>query len=409
MNYSDKDNINNKKIEIYSNISNEELNNIELINENTTLIITDIRDTEKEYSKDLEKIINKYYESNKNFNLLFEIRRRNQLYNLIPLLYKCKDKNITIICDHIKYNIKDYLLENEKLDKYIIDIKNSNLSPLEKYLKVYNTVKKFKPYKENENNLNQARKIKYILDNEYIVCVGYSNLLIELLNRVDIEACDYATNVYDYELNTKEGHARTIVNIKDDKYNINGYYIADATWDNHLNKYDTYNYALRPFHSMQKSEDSFQLVTCDYILDNKDFKEFCTKLNVYLNKKINNGITLLNAYQSIFFVITKLLEQLDNQIFDKIINYISVPEYKRNEQFYEKFLTEIGHHIVKKSNNEIEPNIIAQAASQAKFYNEDIPEQFVQAYKDKVLKEYKDYKYDIIDNKLIDKNKKNTI
>ena len=405
--FNEKDNLkNNNKIEIYSNIKNDELSHINTLNENTTLIIINNSNSQKEYTKDLYRIINKYYKLNKNFKLLFEIEHRKQLYDLIEILKKCKDKNINIICDHIKYPINEYLKENEKLENIVRNIKTSNMSPLEKYFAIYNIVKKYKPYKENEDNLKQARKIKYILDNEYIVCVGYSNLLIELLNRVGIEACDYSTSIYDYKTNKKEGHARTIVNIIDNKYNVNGYYIADPTWDNHLNKYDTYIYALRPFCSMQKSEDCFQLVTSDYILDNKDFNEFCIKVNIYLNKRIYNGSNLLDSYNSIFYVITKLLEEIDIKKYNELKNYIDIPEYERKEQFYEKFLTEIGHYIVEKSNKEINPNIIAKATSQAKFYNENIPNSFIQAYANKVIKEYADYNYEIKDEKLIEKQEK---
>lgn len=394
---------NKNKIEINSNTKSEELENINLINENATLIIRNVDTIKDAYTNDLNRIISIYYKLNKKTKLLFEIERRKELYELIPLLRKCKGKNIRIICDHIEYTVEEYIIEHEKLENCINDIKNSKMSPLEKYFAVYNIVKKFKPYKENKEDLKQARKIKYILNNNYIVCMGYCNLLIELLDRIGIEACDYVTNVYDYELNKKEGHARTIININDDKYNVNGYYIADVTWDNHKNKNDTYDYALRPFHSMQKSEDSFELVTCDYILDNKDFNEFCTKINIYLNKKTNRGMHLLNAYNSIYIVIMNLLKQIDYDKYEDIIKYINRNEQERNEQFYEQFLTEIGHYIIKKSNKEIPVDIIAQAIAEAKFYNENVPESLKKAYEAKIIREYADYCYDINDEKLIEK------
>ena len=62
--------------------------------------------------------------------------------------------------------------EEKKLEELVKDIKTSNLSQFEKFIAVYNIVKNYKEFKENENNRDQARALRYILDNEYMVCVG---------------------------------------------------------------------------------------------------------------------------------------------------------------------------------------------------------------------------------------------
>lgn len=398
-NYTENDLKTKNEFEIYSNIDDSSLEHINLIKDNSKVEIINIRNTEEEYIDDILRILDICNKKNKKITISFEVYNRKILYKFIEQLKKYSTQKIEFKCDMQEYTISEFLEENEKLEQIVKDIKESNMSPLEKYMGVYNIVKKFKPYKENETDLDQSRYIKYVLNNEYMVCLGYSTLLDDLLNRVGIESYIYKNKVsnYDDKANLIEsgGHARTIVNIKDDKYNIDGYYIADATWDNHKNVGDTYNYSLRPFESMQKSEDLFSLEEIDYILDNKTFSDFCIKINILLNKKIKQGRELIESYESIFNSIKTLLHELDSKEYKNLQKYIETDEYERTEKFYEEFLTEVGHYIVNKSNKEIKPETLAQAASIAKFYHEDIPEAFKLAYEDKIKREYKDYTYEI--------------
>src|SRR5574344_594968 len=106
---------------------------------------------------------------------------------------------------------------------------------------VYDIVKNYKPYKENSKQLEEYRYLRYILNNDYMLCVGDAKLLTTLLKRGGIKSTDYSTSVdtsYDHGY-TKEdkpvtlaGHARAMIHIDDDKYHVHGYYIADPTWDN---------------------------------------------------------------------------------------------------------------------------------------------------------------------------------
>ena len=125
----------------------------------------------------------------------------------------------------------------------IKDIKRDYLSHLEKYMAVYEIVKKFKEYKESHNDIFESKEMSQILFNNYIVCVGFSRLLVELLNKVGISSKDISLDVdtsYErgFTLEEKiakfEGHRRVLVNLVDPKYNIDGFYMADPTWDNDL-------------------------------------------------------------------------------------------------------------------------------------------------------------------------------
>lgn len=132
-----------------------------------------------------------------------------------------------------KLTVDEIIKMNKLLDLFVSDIKTSNLTPFEKYIAVYNIVKSFKKYRIFEDNEfkdfiynDESRSVYLILNNLYMVCDGYSKLLETLLERVGIENISLES--------VKLNHALNYVNLVDDKYGINGFYICDVTNDNEL-------------------------------------------------------------------------------------------------------------------------------------------------------------------------------
>ena len=76
------------------------------------------------------------------------------------------------------YDLEEYKQEEEKLERLVEPIKSSNLSPLEKFIAVYNIVKKFKKYKEKEKlDSKEAKKeAKEVLEKYKDILVGYSEI-----------------------------------------------------------------------------------------------------------------------------------------------------------------------------------------------------------------------------------------
>ena len=116
-----------------------------------------------------------------------------------------------------------------RLDVLKISIKNvidSNLSPFEKLICCYNITKSFKKYNDSPkgtlDNL-PPRSLYQVLVNEYMVCVGYSQMLRFLLNECGIDCVVYDDNEHTHEL--------VYATINDDKYGIHGYYKLDPTND----------------------------------------------------------------------------------------------------------------------------------------------------------------------------------
>lgn len=154
------------------------------------------------------------------------------------------DKSLKQKCTNIKYIIK-YNLSNIEahyedvssscdevllaLDK-IIAIKNKllkyNLSPFEQIMYVYDIIKN-RLYKKDNTNYINSRDIVKILNGESIVCLGYSKLFEAILTELNIKS----TIILLANDNTDIGHARNMVVVNDNKYNLNHILFFDVTSD----------------------------------------------------------------------------------------------------------------------------------------------------------------------------------
>ena len=109
------------------------------------------------------------------------------------------------------------------------------LSSFELYTKLYEIVKDFKEYKMEEENMHyrESRSVSEILFNDYIVCAGYVNLLQTFCKRFGLTTGYMTVSVMhdEQENSTITYHARLFVYLKDEKYDIDGVYISDPTWD----------------------------------------------------------------------------------------------------------------------------------------------------------------------------------
>lgn len=297
--------------------------------------------------------------------------------------------------------LEDLKRENDLLELMISDIKNSNYSPFEKYIAVYNIVKKFKEYKENKENDAESKYVSRILLNDYMVCAGYSLLLEELLYRVGINSYYHSVCVdtsYDEgftmeeKLVEKEGHARLIVNINDPKYNIHGFYKADPTWDNDL-EFDYYNYALIGSKKNEVERRYFYLENIDFLLNSETFEDFATNINLILDRfqkiynmscESNDSMSKTKSYVRVIKLILTLLKDLDSKKYiDLSRRYQEVSKENNNYNFdlANEFFTEVGHYFVGHYGKDIPIDTIIDAAC---VVNKD-----VFGFNDEQLKEYR--------------------
>lgn len=172
---------------------------------------------------DIEDIIaiatglTKWQSTLKSVNLKLE----NKTYQELETI----DENIKSLPLKIKYGTDDcsydeFMLMRATIDWYKKIIMEQNLSPAEKTCFAYDIVKSF-PYNESMEDQMNSRQIPKVIKTGNIVCVGYAKLLTQLLNELGVKA----------EMFTAGFHARNIIHLDDDKYNIHGVYTIDATWD----------------------------------------------------------------------------------------------------------------------------------------------------------------------------------
>lgn len=389
--YTIKDLKEKKYILLTPPMTDEEISNFIYINDNAIIKISPSSFEsydELSYFNYISNLIEKLSTHNKSYNIELRVNQRSVLEKSLLLKNVPKNINIIIKNDLHTYDLSTYIEEEKKLDSLVEPIKSSSLSPLEKYLAVYNIVKNFKPYKENIEHPEQARYLRYILDNEYIVCVGYSSLLKNLLDKVGIDNLTISVSVdtsYDNGF-TKDntildykGHARNIIRINDPKYNINGIYLADATWDNSKGQNnDLYLNSLMTFDRKKEASRLEKLNNYDLLFDFHDFKDFSQKLNYYLNtnvkKSYGNGYIdkIIKTYKNLFKEIITILNELDhdkylyfmNKYYQKLSNYNMTIEVI--EPLICNFLTEYAEYIIPLSNNNIKLSTILLAANVVK-------------------------------------------
>lgn len=339
--------------------------NIKYFNDTTVLEILNQPKNEEDYQK-LFNLVNLLDKAGKKNVIKIEVKKRSE-FNKVFGKKTFDNINLVVHNDLYDYSHKEYLKEEEKLDNLITPLVGKELSPLEKYMAVYNIVKNYKKYRENKNQLEESRYLRYILDNEYMVCVGYAKLLEVLCERVGVNVVCYGMNVdvsYDdgYTLEDKPveaaGHERCIISIDDDKYNVHGLYIVDPTWDNALDE-NRLNHVLMTFDKMQVGK---RMVFYSYytpILDIHNFKEYSDQIKYLVKKRLEASSTgnLLSVYE---LVIKDILDTINcDSKYDYFIDKLSTI---RKEKEYEDFFIELGNYLLTRTNKEISDEVILNAA-----------------------------------------------
>lgn len=318
---------------------------------------SDILNILSQYSIPLFSIIlNVVNRCKKNYTKLNSIYEADKVYfecdknNLLKVLSLCENTNFPVVIDGTKISLEEY---KELLDEYDFNkltnrnikvyyqkyneaisifelynvscqinfiakkIKKYNLSPFEQLILVYDIVKNNVYTKENANDSPFAsRTLNNILNNDYIVCAGYvtmANAILKSLgSNVTSILCDNDT------------HCRGLVYIKDKKYNIDGVYVFDPTFDRKMdndNEYfiDNYNYFALPYDIAEKSShtglfDIFEL-TIDELheifsgddLDDNDYN---------IEQKLKKQLNICDDMKTIFSLI-------DNDRFDLFMDKLN--------------------------------------------------------------------------------------
>lgn len=81
-------------------------------------------------------------------------------------------------------SLKQYIYNEQILYDMVREAKD--YSPLEKFIYVYDIIKRFKEYQENNQDKHLSRDLYEIIYNNYIVCSGFTELQYDLLNKLNV-------------------------------------------------------------------------------------------------------------------------------------------------------------------------------------------------------------------------------
>ena len=148
------------------------------------------------------------------------------------------NKNVKVDYQEANTPIKLNTLHNLSLfiGNIVSDINKYNLSNLEKIMYVYDIVK-YRIYNKDEDNYLNNRDLDKVTSGNTIVCSGFSNLFNAILMSLDIKAMPLISKT--------ANHQRSIVYVNDSKYDIDGIYVFDPTWD--CRKKESENYYLERY------------------------------------------------------------------------------------------------------------------------------------------------------------------
>lgn len=166
------------------------------------------------------------------------------------------------------------------------DIKKLNLSPMETIMYVYDLVRnRVYTHELEDESATKSRDLKEVMFGDKIVCLGYANYFSALLYYLGI----YSDIVLLYEKENGinvSGHARNLVYVKDSKYDIDGVYYFDPTWDSKKKENNnTYLYRYNYFAKTRSFMDNDK----NHKFDDQKFPLYSKDMYNEIRKIINEG------------------------------------------------------------------------------------------------------------------------
>ena len=328
-----------KKFVITMPVDNEDFVPLQYSDQNALINLqrSEIYD-EESYFNDLKNVFKLLSKYNHHFNITITVDNR-RIFNESKLLEELPSNiNLRIKNYDSEYKVSEYKENDNQINEFVKYIKDSNLSQFEKFMEANRFVSNFKKYTKVKSNArnksNRSRDLKYILNNKYIVCKGYAELLNAILDELNIPCTSYhtASNIIDDKNNieNKTGHRRNIVKIDDDKYNIHGIYLTDATYNNTLGE-NTNTCSIFTFDELKGKYKIESLQEEDLLLDFHNKEEFYRKINYYLSKFVFTK-NEVGAYTKLYKKILIILERLD---------------YDKYKYFYDKYSIYFNENISK--------------------------------------------------------------
>lgn len=305
-----------------------------------------------------------------------ELNNNETCKKLAELENKFKNINMGLESEFRTWNIKEIVNANNKIDEIVNEIKKQNLSSVEAFMKAYMFVTN-RLFIDRKNNSSIPRTVYGVLNSDEIVCVGFCELLKEIMNRLGYKNIKlFSNNVESVIINEVcDKHRNLILYLKDEKYNLDGFYYIDPTWDakgkneefkfnffmlplnevENINEYDIFtenvkysgfeevtgheknlSYYCRPQQNNKISLGENSAVFCkEFIEFLKTKKEFIDKLNLFDQSENNTEYFAKNNSQQILNILKENTKNLNLKTFYKILkNVISkqYPDFSKKEK-----------------------------------------------------------------------------
>ena len=143
------------------------------------------------------------------------------------------------------WELNDVIKANRSIDNIVAKIKESKLSPFEAMVYIHKYITSNFQYTEStgHGSWEKSRVLPSIFVEGKIVCSGYASFvkaIIDKLNDPNLKCGFVGCELYNKNLtySLMGAHCHNLINIKDEKYGINGVYVEDACWDSKREGFD---------------------------------------------------------------------------------------------------------------------------------------------------------------------------
>lgn len=194
-----------------------------------------IKDYEKDFSEYL-KMNPILREKDIHFSNFDYKTNHEYLDPLLELFLYDKQVLLPVEGNNFDITLEDYEKTVLKIDEITSKIKKYNLSLIEQIMYAYDLVRN-RVYKREEKweEIKTSRDLTPVLLGDKIVCEGYANIFFAVLTNLGIS--NRKLLLYGKGENA-HSHVRNVAYVKDEKYDIDGVFYFDPTWDSKEDKND---------------------------------------------------------------------------------------------------------------------------------------------------------------------------
>ena len=316
-----------KGVEDFLNFSNRYFpeqrdENLSNILEQKPLIIKDyIMKAEEYWFGDNFAEINAFFSQNKDFwdkKIIFNIEADldMNLYNTLQRKFGfIKDLKITVKGNSEPVSLAEYKETIRIIEQKVQEIKNYDLSPFEQIMYAYDIARDRLYALEDDDQKFKSRDLTAVLLGDKITCGGFVEIFNAILTKLGIKCACFSLK----SVNSKR-HARSIVYIDDDKYDIKGLYFFDPTFDckkndnNDMEYLNKYLYFAKTYQQMQRM-DKGCFKTNDFVyFDENKIEELENNL-----KNKNHDLAMISDFENVHLSLINSLTDLNINVLDFVL------------------------------------------------------------------------------------------